>query len=168
VFCIKNKLIIGYGNNDRQDDGVAWHVIKELLDTIGYQITDLELSDLQDYRTVDKDLDVVFTLQLMPEMADFISNYCKVCFIDAHTGNQNEEIHYEAISPLFQQSPFTHHLTPQSLLSIAKSLYHKQPDAVLLSIRGYEFGFFRTLSPQTQILVKETLPILLNWISDNI
>ena len=167
MFCIKNKLIIGYGNNDRQDDGVAWHVINKLLGEIDSQITDLELSDLQDYRTVDNDLDVVFTLQLMPEMADFVSKYRSVCFIDAHTGTQNEEIHYETITPLFQQSPFTHHLTPQSLLSIAKSLYHKQPDAFLLSIRGYEFGFLRTLSSQTQILVKETLPILLNWVSDS-
>jgi Ni,Fe-hydrogenase maturation factor len=63
----------------------------------------------------------------------------------------------------FQHSPFTHHLTPQSLLSMCQTLYGKTPQAVLLSVRGYQFEFERQLSPETTALVPEALELILGW-----
>lgn len=122
---------------------------------------------MQGLYSINKDLDLLFLLQLAPELAESLSKYKKVCFIDAHTGNLQELIHFEEIHPMFQRSPFTHHLTPQSLLSITQSLYQSCPLGTLLSIRGYEFGFYRSLSEKTNAMVIDSLPLLLDWVSDS-
>ena len=59
------------------------------------------------------------------------------------------ELSIRSLEPAFQRSPFTHHLTPDSLLSFAQTLYGRAPQAILVSIRGYHFGFSQELSPET-------------------
>ena len=35
-----DTLVIGYGNADRQDDGVGWHILKVLAERIGTSVPD--------------------------------------------------------------------------------------------------------------------------------
>ena len=157
-------LILGYGNVDRQDDGVAWHILVEVA-----RLLDIPLESTPDEGVypAGSSLDFSFGLQIVPEMAELIAGYTHICFIDAHTGNVPEEIHRETLRPEFQASPFTHHLTPASLLSFTSSLYNQNPEAVLISVRGYEFGFERSLSPKTAALLPEAARQILEWITVN-
>jgi hydrogenase maturation protease len=154
-------LIIGYGNPDRQDDGVAWHIVRRIGDQLGHQVFEL----------LDKDLSAVAPspvlacmLQLIPELAEALADFERVCFVDAHTGAYAQDIRLETIQPDFQSSPFTHHLTPQTCLVLAESLYGHAPQAVVCSVRGYEFGFERALSPQTAVLAEKATACICTWL----
>jgi hydrogenase maturation protease len=109
-------------------------------------------------------LDFAFYLQLTPELAEQIAAYARVCFVDAHTGSIAGKVQLLPVEGQFQHSPFTHHLTAQSLLSMCQSLYGKTPQAALLSVRGYQFEFERQLSAETAALVPEALERLLGWL----
>jgi hydrogenase maturation protease len=130
---LKHILIIGYGNPDRQDDGVAWHIMYALAIKLGYPAP----STYEEEFPANDGLDFTFSLQLTPEMAEEIAAYERVCFVDAHTGDIPREVQMIPVESEFQRSPFTHHLTAQSLLSMCETLYHKKPEAALLSVRGY-------------------------------
>ena len=158
---MKHMLIIGYGNPDREDDGVAWHVLRALALNLGLPAPD---SYEDEFPTNDR-LDFTFTLQLTPEMAEEIAAYERVCFVDAHTGNIPVPVQMLAIEGEFQQSPFTHHLTAQSLLSMCQTLYGKTPEAVLLSIRGYQFEFERELSDKAAVLVPQAEELIEDWLN---
>jgi Ni,Fe-hydrogenase maturation factor len=108
---------------------------------------------------------IAFVLQLTPEMAETLSQFERVCFIDAHTGAVPEEVHMEAVTGAYQASPFTHHLTAATLLALCAALYQAQPEAVLLSVRGYEFGFSRDLSPRTAELADQAADLIVGWIA---
>lgn len=153
-------LIFGYGNYDRQDDGVAWHVISNLKKSLGYANAD-EIED--DFYSSD-DLVFIFQLQLTPELAESLVEFDRVCLIDAHTGSIPEEIRFRKCDPAFLHSPLTHHLTPEALLSIMQTIYQKTPETVLLSIRGYEFEFTQTLSAETQQLVTQAVNLIRDWL----
>ncbi|MFH1524555.1 MAG: hydrogenase maturation protease [Chloroflexota bacterium] len=157
---MKRTLLIGYGNPDREDDGVAWHVLRALAVNLGLPAPD---SYEDEFPTSDR-LDFTFSLQLTPEMAEEIAAYDRVCFVDAHTGNIPVPVQMLAINGEFQQSPFTHHLTAQSLLSICQALYESTPEAVLLSIRGHQFGFERELSARTASLVPQAVGLIEEWL----
>ena len=110
-------------------------------------------------------MDFAFYLQLTPEMAEDINEYEYVCFVDAHTGNIPEPVRLIAVESEFQQSPFTHHLTPQSLVSMCETLYGKKPDAALLSVLGHRFLFSRQLSEETAELVPQALELIWEWLN---
>jgi Ni,Fe-hydrogenase maturation factor len=110
-------------------------------------------------------VDFAFHLQLTPEMAETIADYEFVCFVDAHTGNIPEEVRIIDVESDFQRSPFTHHLTPQSLISICETLYSKKPEAALLSVRGYQFLFSRDLSETTSKLVPQGVDQVWDWLA---
>jgi hydrogenase maturation protease len=157
---LNRTLVLGYGNPDRQDDGVAWHVLHALAVRLDLPAPD---SYEEEFPPNDR-LDFAFTLQLTPEMAEQIAPYERVCFVDAHTGSIAAEVQLVTVAAQFQQSPFTHHLTAQSLLSMCQTLYEKTPQAALLSIRGHQFEFERQLSTETAALVSEAVQKILGWI----
>jgi hydrogenase maturation protease len=159
--CSGKTLIIGFGNPDRQDDGVAWHVLRRLAERLGCTV----------FESIDGDLCaaepspvLMCTLQLVPEMAEPLRCFERVCFVDAHTGIYADDLRFEVIQPDFQNSPFTHHLTPESLLQLAASLYGHAPQAVVCSVRGYAFGFANSLSEQTATLAEQAVERLCAWL----
>jgi hydrogenase maturation protease len=109
-------------------------------------------------------LDLLFVLQLTPELADLMADYDTVCFVDAHTGDYPEELRFESIPAEFQTSPFTHHMTPQTCLVLAKTLHGHAPQGIVVSVRGYQFGFSHTLSPQTAALAGEAIQRISTWL----
>lgn len=156
---MKRLLILGYGNPDREDDGVAWHVLRALTVRLGREAPASYEDEFPEFDQVD----FVFQLQLTPEMAEEISAYPYVCFIDAHTGSIPEPVRLIDVESEFQASPFTHHLTPQSLLSMCETIYHKKPEAALVSVLGYRFLFTRQLSRETARLVPEAVEQVWGW-----
>jgi hydrogenase maturation protease len=156
-----NTIIIGYGNPDREDDGVAWHILAALTARLGEPVPDLYVDG---FEPQGKPVDFMFRLQLMPELAETISEYDRVCFVDAHTGAVPEEVHVAELSAQFQASPFTHHMTPETCLSLSQALYGKAPQAMLVSVRGYAFGFAHTLSPRTAELADDAVNRIWQWL----
>jgi hydrogenase maturation protease len=157
----RHALIIGYGNTDRQDDGVAWHVLAALRRWLGRPDP---ATDGEAFEPEGANPDFLFTLQLTPEMAETLAEYERICFVDAHTGNVPEKIHVSQLEGKFQRSPFTHHLTADTLMALCAQLYSHTPDAILVSLRGYQFGFERSLSPETQALVEPAAREILAWL----
>jgi hydrogenase maturation protease len=158
---LKKLLLLGYGNPDREDDGVAWHILRAITLKLGLAAPDSYEDEFPEFESID----FAFHLQLTPEMAEDINEYEYVCFIDAHTGSIPEPVRLIEVESEFQNSPFTHHLTPQSLLSMCETLYGKKPDAALLSVLGYRFLFTRQLSEETAGLVPQAVELIWNWMS---
>lgn len=154
-------LILGYGNRDRQDDGVAWHILLALKGALNLPNPELIAEDFDS--NIDPSL--VFQLQLMPEQAEYLAEFDRVLFIDAHTGAVPEEVNWQDVSSAFQNSPLTHHMTPETLVSITEAIYNKKPEATLLSVRGYEFEFSQELSKKTGSLVDLALSRILEWLA---
>jgi hypothetical protein len=50
------------------------------------------------------------------------------------------------------------------LLSMCESLFNHKPEAILISVRGYEFGFETELSPFTSSLVNEAVERAFGWL----
>jgi hydrogenase maturation protease len=158
---LKKLLVIGYGNPDREDDGVAWHILRVLTEKLGLDSPESYEDEFPESELID----FAFHLQLTPEMAEDISTYEYVCFVDAHTGNIPEPVRLILVESEFQHSPFTHHLTPQSLMSMCETIYGKRPAAALLSIFGHRFLFTRELSPETAALVPQAVELIWDWIN---
>jgi len=160
ALLIPPTLVLGIGNIDRQDDGVAWHLVNRLALRLGAA---QPLTPGTPHHFGNK-LALRLELQLTPDLAEDLAQFARACFIDAHTGNQPQDIHLQTVEPGYQPSPLSHHLTPASTLALAEALFGHAPQAVLLSIRGHAFGFSQTLSPQTEALIEPALNLLLNWL----
>lgn len=154
-------LILGYGNPDREDDGVSWHIMVRVLKKQGREAP---RTYQEEFAEDGKSPDFHFELQLVPEFAETISQYDYICFVDAHTGNIPDNVCFQEVTPLFQASPFTHHMTPSTCLSIAETLYGACPKAYLLSARGYNFEFMHSLSPETDQYADQAAQILFDWL----
>jgi hydrogenase maturation protease len=159
--AIPKTLLIGYGNPDREDDGVAWHVLRGVADVFGLEIpNDLD----EDLVIVDENLHFLFNLQLLPEMTYDMTEYARICFVDAHTGAQKNDLNIQKLESKFLNSPLTHHMTPQTILSILEQAFNHKPEAILVSVRGYQFGFENYLSSKTKILTLQAIEKISQWI----
>lgn len=161
----KETLIIGYGNVDRQDDGIAWHTLVACANQLGFSGPFVFEEGFPE--EMEGPVDFMYNLQLLPEMAEAVAKYPKVVFVDAHTGAVPEEVHVETVFSAFQSSPLTHHFTPQSCLSLAETIYEGRTNAILVSIRGYEFEFTHQLSNRTASLIEPALEKIMEFVSPN-
>lgn len=159
-----DTLIIGIGNADRQDDGVGWHILKNLAERLGKTVPE-DPGEIVEVET-DK-ADLIFILQIYPELAETISHYQRVCFVDAHTADIAEEISWTTLNPEYEKSPLTHHMSPRTVLSIGAAIYGQMPETILVSVRGYHFQFERALSAETESLAKQAINRLWDWINHN-
>lgn len=157
-------LVIGYGNADRQDDGVGWHILKNLAEREGYQIADDPGSPIE---IEGNNVDLIFLLQIIPELAETISHYKRVCFVDAHTADIPEEISWFKLHPEYEKSPLTHHMSPKTVLSISATIYGSVPEAILVSVRGFSFEFSQELSPKTAVLAQKATEKIWSWIESS-
>ena len=154
-------LVIGYGNPDREDDGVGWHVLQKLSEHFRSPVIALDGGTFEPAYNPQ----LVFVLQLTPEMAESVAEYDFACFVDAHTGAYAEEVRLASIKPSYETAPFTHHFTAESCLELAQALYGHAPVGLVVSVRGYHFGYRTELSAQTAPLVEVAAARIIDWIS---
>jgi hydrogenase maturation protease len=144
-------IIIGYGNIDRSDDGVAYEVINLVRQYLGQKILEDGDTGLEN---LDGEIDSIFLPQLVPEIMELITGYEQIIFVDAHAGDDMEDLNCSKVTPLYVSSTFTHHLTPDALLAFLKTLYQHEPEAYIVSVRAHDFDFKRSFSPKTQSLLR--------------
>ncbi len=157
---MKRKLIIAYGNPDRQDDGAGWYVLQGAAKRLGRSFSSYN-DDF--YSTLGNYPDFFFILQLIPELVDLIKDYEEVCFVDASVGSVSPELAILQLTPGYQFSPLSHHMSPQSLLDINLSINLSSPKSYLLTIPGKEFGFSNQLSVQAMIAVNSAIEWVEKW-----
>ncbi len=128
------KLIIGYGNTLRSDDGVGQWVAEQV-----------EMWKLPNVRSL-----CVF--QLTPELAEEISNAKLVIFVDAIANLDQTEsnIQIKPIQPENINISLGHKSDPRSLLYLTQTLYGYVPTSYWLLIPAINFDFGESLSPITQ------------------
>ncbi len=158
---IPKTLIIGYGNPDREDDGVAWHILQGVAQ---YFEIPFPSSLSEEFFNSHPSLHFMFDLQLIPEMSYEMAGYSRICFVDAHTGALENNLNIQKLERKFQNSPLTHHMTPQTILSILDSAFNHKPEAILVSVRGYQFGFTNELSSRTKQLSEQAIKSISEWI----
>jgi hydrogenase maturation protease len=119
-------LVIAIGNPLRQDDGVALAVAQALHARRG--------------------LDVRTVHQLLPELAESLSNASSVVFVDARRGGPHGCVLRERVVAAEEAWGGTHALDPARLVGLCRFLYGRAPEASVVSITGGRFGFGDELS----------------------
>jgi hydrogenase maturation protease len=132
-------LILGYGNQSRRDDGVGWFVVEQLA---ALKLPGVELETAH---------------QLEVEAAETISRFDTVIFVDAAIPESLQAVQCSEVTPNFQSHAVAHYLTPADVLALCQTLYHRQPKAVLYSIRGRDFNFGTTLTPEVEQAARDVV-----------
>lgn len=127
------RLVIGYGNTLRGDDGIGQIIASELMARVK---TDA--------------IDILTRHQLTPELVEPISAADTVFFIDASVGTQVGRIDVRPVEASTSEGAFTHHVTPESLLTASQTLYNASPRGFIISITGNDFEYRAQLSDQMQ------------------
>ena len=156
-------LIIGFGNQDRGDDGVAYHVVNAVRTALGQAALPADETGLEALGA--GKVESVFLLQLVPELLDVLAGYELIIFVDAHVQEGTDAVYCHAVSPRHVAAIFSHHLSPAMLLALLAALYGKEPAAYLVSIRGWDFSFCRGLSPASAALVPQACACILGLLS---
>ena len=158
---MSRTLVIGFGNIDRADDGIAYYIINALRQRLDQEILGEDETGLEE---LGREVDSIFLGQLVPELMDVFTNYQQVIFVDAHVYDNVENLYCAPVLPDYSATTFTHHITPALLLAFFKTLYHQEPTAHLVSIRGYDFDFHRDLSADTIALVEPAVDYIFQLI----
>lgn len=148
---MSRTLVIGYGNRDRQDDGVAYYVVNALRSALGQERLSQDDSGLEGLGST---VDSIFCLQLAPELLETALDYERLVFVDAHVHPDANDVHCEEVQPEYAVAAFTHHMTPAMFLALLQALYDSHSDGHIISVRGYRFDFDTQLSPQTEALIE--------------
>lgn len=141
------RLLIGYGNPLRCDDGVGWFLADECRSAMNEAAGH-----------------IIAAHQLTPEMAEPVSRAREVLFIDASATANPGVWTVQAVKgdPQESLSTLVHHLTPATLLTLSQVLYGVAPVGQILTVGGAEFGFGETLSGA----VRAALPSLRQYVVD--
>lgn len=130
---MNSVLIIGIGNAGRADDGLGW----AFLDRVKAKYPDgkipLSTGDVSVY------FDLEYRYQLQVEDAELICQYKKVVYIDA-----TEEVHEDGFAIRECASSGNYHYSshiqsPESVLYLSEVLFGKKPEALIVSITGFDW-----------------------------
>ncbi len=129
-----NILVIGYGNPLRSDDSFGLQAVEQLKKDVNV-----------------KGVEFVECQQLTPELAEKVAKSDLVLFVDADTDGVAGSIHCRQIVPRREAGPgMVHHLDPCALLGVSENLYHKVPEAMLVTVTGECFGYGKQLTFEVQ------------------
>jgi molybdopterin-guanine dinucleotide biosynthesis protein A len=155
-------LVIGYGNLDRADDGVAYHVVKALRERLGQKTLSEDETGLQG---LGGQTDSILLTQLVPELIHTLADYQRVIFVDAHVHEGVPDLYCSPVSAASAAPAFSHHLTPAVLLALLKTILHVEPMGHIVSIRAYDFAFHRHLSDATALMVQPAVEHILRQLN---
>ncbi|WP_298288344.1 hydrogenase maturation protease [uncultured Lutibacter sp.] len=136
---LDNTLIIGIGNNTRQDDGLGWCFL-EHLEKEGYHEDSL-----------------LYKYQLMVEDAELIAKYEKVIFVDACKTQLNNGFEIERVLPAEKVAFSTHEVPPNQILNLCETIYQKKPKSYIIKIQGYVWDIQIGLSNEATENLKKTV-----------
>ncbi|MBM4070737.1 MAG: hydrogenase maturation protease [Planctomycetes bacterium] len=120
-------LVIGYGNELRHDDAVGPLAARAVSD---WQAPGVKALAVQ---------------QLTPELVDVMAHADTVVFVDAgHVAN--ETVCSRLLKPIHRPLPLGHLGDPCELLALAEMIYHRRPEAWLITVPAPNLEFGEGLS----------------------
>ena len=122
-------LIIACGNPLRCDDGAAWHAAEALRRTLP-----------------SGQAEILCFHQFTPELAEVASHADAVIFLDAAAKGTPGQVVCEPVGSEATDSHFSHHLTPATVIALARQLYGASPQAFVVSLCGECFDHGEELS----------------------
>ena len=128
---MKQRLVIGYGNTLRRDDGVGVKAA-EAIDAMSLP-----------------GVKVITRHQLVPELAMPISEADEVIFVDADITGKSE-VALKAVEPADSTQIMAHAANPSSLLALAKQVFGNSPRAWALPVPVCDLGFGSRLSSRSR------------------
>ena len=141
------RVVIGYGNDLRSDDGAGIHVATRLA-------------------AQSPQSQVIVTHQLTPDLAEDIATAEQVIFVDAYAAHEsNARLRIDKISGNHScnshaPSALGHHGAPQGLMHLAHQLFGKTPDAWVVGIPAFCFDAGETISPETLHRINEAVALI--------
>jgi len=136
-------VIVGCGNPFCSDDAVGIRAAQQLLET-----------------PLPPGTEVFCRHQLTPDLADAIQNAEVVVFVDAARGGTPGEVRCAPVHSTKLAAPFTHELTPASLMSLVAALDGISPPAFEVSLSGECFR----LGDELSTVVAQALPSLIELV----
>lgn len=156
------SVVMGLGNPDRGDDGVALHVVNRLRRRLGSPPLGDGDTGLDGTAT---EAAVLFVRQLVPELALDVGGCSRLVFVDAHLPTDPRALVCTRIGPEARWAlGLTHALPPKGFLWLLQAFAGRAPENFLISVRGERFDFTRKLSPAAAALVDPAAGILLRLI----
>lgn len=144
-------LIIGYGNSLRRDDAFGPLVAARLAETL-------------DRRAPAPAVEIITCLQLTVELCEPIAAAERVLFLDAAAGDPPGELEWHVVTPAADvPGSFSHHVHPALLLTLARELYGRAPEAALLTVAGADFEGGEALSAVVDAAVEPALEQITAW-----
>ncbi len=148
---ITDTLILGYGNPGRQDDGLGPEFVRRVEDESWPGVT------------------TQMNYQLTVEDAVDIAKVKRVIFVDASMQQRSFSFSPVAATPtqLDPQPIASHSLSPESLMTLSRTLFNAQAEAWVLAIQGFEFDRFEEkLSPGAEGNLQQALRYCHRWLRD--
>jgi hydrogenase maturation protease len=156
---VARNLLIGIGNPLRGDDGVG-RLLAE------------EWEAVVDDKAVDAALRVRSVHQLTPELVADLAGVDRVLFIDAWLSPA------APAAPVLQRLPASvsrpvacgesvlnsHHLTAAQLLTLARSLWHAEPEAAMLRIPATDIAHGTRLSVAMELQLPAARRLVRRWL----
>lgn len=146
------KVVIGYGNDLRRDDGVGRRLAEK--------INALRLPEV-----------VVYSVhQLTPELAEPLGKASLAVFLDARLPNENEKeiVHVEPIGvdALVSTDGFGHFGDPHQLVRLTYLLYGRVPQAWRVTLPARDFDFGETLSETASEGLRRAVRIVMRLLEE--
>jgi hydrogenase maturation protease len=139
------KLIIGYGNPLRGDDGVGWEIASRLAAIIPNGAAQ-----------------IITVHQLVPELAEPVSEAELVVFIDAsQSGDPGTWRCDEVKRRVLPGDLLGHHFDACDLLACSRALFGASPRAFVVSLAAESFEFQDKLTPTVEALLSDVVNYLL-------
>src|ERR1035441_2859434 len=125
------KLVIGYGNPLRGDDGLGWEVAERLAASIA-----------------NESVAFMAVHQLTPELAEPVSNAEMVIFVDASYEGKPGTWRCDEVKPApATTSALGHHFSISGLLAYARAIFQASPQAFVVSVAAESFECHNDFSP---------------------
>jgi hydrogenase maturation protease len=143
---LSGVLLIGYGNPLRGDDALGPMAVERL-------------------RPLLKGAELLSCQQLAPELAERLARCELALFVDASARGEPGAVRVQRLRPQAEVNPsLTHHLHPAALLELARALYGRAPEAMLVTGAGETFESREALSEKGREALHEIsrlIPLLI-------
>lgn len=148
----RRVLLIGYGNVLRGDDALGPMAVELLRPVLTGHVTDVELLSCH---------------QLAPELSERLAHCELALFVDAANHGEPGTVRVQRLLPeAVDLASLTHHVQPSALLALARELYGRAPEALLVTGAGATFDGRESLSEPGREALREICRLVPQLILD--
>lgn len=150
---MNKALIVGIGNQIRQDDGIGLYCVTLLKEQLS--------------REKGKLVDYIIVHQLDVTHSEIFARYDLVVFIDADAFAGLDSFRLMEMLPEPKGQPFTSHIgSIPNILCLAQNLYGSAPKAYLVAVKGFSFEVGEEISLEARNNAKDAMTTIISLIDE--